>query len=235
VEGARRACKVWGLGAEPASPLRPPFPQPFKQPSRPHATPQNPTAAEAKLLLLIRKASTQDELDAAWRLTKVNRARATRLGQYHPYSNYLPNALLQAGQRVGAPAAFYARLLEHAPALGMPVSCNLAEAALQACGADGGAFDAAWVHAQVLVPGGASKRMVAFAMRSLAARGRPADAVWVADQFTGGGGELAPSVAKLRDELERQAAGQGEGGQAEQAVEVEGKEAGESEAEKKAE
>lgn len=54
-------------------------------------------AAEAKLLLLAQKAASPEELDAALQLTRVNRVRATRMKQYHPYTTYMPAALLQVG------------------------------------------------------------------------------------------------------------------------------------------
>jgi hypothetical protein len=54
-------------------------------------------AAEAKLVLLVHKASTVDELADATRLVHLNRVRATRFKHYDPYSSSMPNALLQVG------------------------------------------------------------------------------------------------------------------------------------------
>ncbi|GBF99467.1 hypothetical protein Rsub_12135 [Raphidocelis subcapitata] len=174
-------------------------------------TASNPLG-EAKLLLLAQKASTPEELEEALRLTRINRARATRLRQYNPYSAYMTNALLQAAKRVGSPAGFHPALLENAHALGVPLSAHAVEAALQACAAadDGGAaFDSAWVLARAHMAR-PSKHMVFVAARALAARGRPGDAARAVREFQAAGGEVAPSLAKLLAEVEAAAAAEEE-------------------------
>ncbi|KAI8462981.1 MAG: hypothetical protein J3K34DRAFT_497518, partial [Monoraphidium minutum] len=160
--------------------------------------------SEAKVLLLAQKAASAADLSHTLKLAAANRARASRLRQYHPYTSAMPSALVQAAKRVQAPGSFYVELLERAAALGLPMSANLAEAALAACSApeEGPAFDAAWVLARAQLPR-PSRHMVYQAMRSLAARGRPADAAAAA---RGAGAELAPAAARLLPELERAAA-----------------------------
>jgi hypothetical protein len=119
----------------------------------------------------------------------------------------------QAAKRVGAPGGFYVSLLSDANALGLPVSANMAEAALSAIGpADGAAFDAAWLLAAAHLPR-PTRHMATLAMRSLAARGRRADAAAAGREFLAGGGELGPAGRRMLAELEAAAAaGGGAGG-----------------------
>jgi hypothetical protein len=109
----------------------------------------------------------------------------------------------QAAKRVQAPGSFYIQLLQNANALALPISANLSEAALAACGNDADEFESAWLLARTHLRR-PSKHMVLQVMRSLAARGRAADAAATGRGFVAGGGKLAPAGVKLLEELEGQ-------------------------------
>ena len=108
----------------------------------------------------------------------------------------------KAAKRVGAPPAFYPKLLADANLLGLPLSGNAAEAALAGAAGDAAAFDEAYARAAALLGGRPTKHMLFMAARAMSERGDVARALRAAREFeAAGGGALPPALAKLVEEL----------------------------------
>ncbi|WIA19028.1 hypothetical protein OEZ85_003689 [Tetradesmus obliquus] len=107
-------------------------------------------SAEANLLLLITKASDEEQVAAALAAVRANHMKRQRIRQAQPHSPQVFSALLKAGQRAGLGHRFSLQLLQQVEQLGLAPSQAMCHEVLAACiqQQDYAAASMAWLYAK---------------------------------------------------------------------------------------